>query len=148
MISLHVTQKELENTQGSGGVEIHIEGIVGNPEDGSSIPIFIEKYEGKVRVIVWNGNDEPIIHNLVPASPPQEPSKPTTSHRCPECKTDLTTWKSVSRGYTNKDGGPSAYALGHYDENGDFEPDNGPLPEGRYDLGDNSDTCAECEGEL
>jgi hypothetical protein len=146
MISLHVTQKELENTQGSGGVEIHIEGIVGDPDYLSDIPIFIEKYEGKVRVIIWNGSDQPIVHELTPASPPQEEAKPTTP--CPGCGADLSQKKSVSRNYYNKDGGEPRVGLGHL-ENGEYEPDTHvDLSDGRFDLLDGSDACMDCGGVL
>lgn len=57
MKKIIVTHEELE----SGGLQIHIPGVVGNPADMESIPIFIEKYEGDIRVIIWNGKEDPSI---------------------------------------------------------------------------------------
>ena len=68
----------------------------------------------------------------------------------PPCeKCDTHSKCSVRREYINKGDGPSAYAFGHYDENGDFEADDAPdLSNGSYDLCDNSDTCAKCRAQL
>jgi len=56
-----LTIKELENTNGEGGVEIHIPSAIGDPTDTNNCPIFIEKYEGEVRVCIWNGEEDPTI---------------------------------------------------------------------------------------
>ena len=61
MIQIHVTDTELENSKGSGGVEIIIPGTAANPQEETSCPVFIEKYEGVIRVIVWNGEQDPTI---------------------------------------------------------------------------------------
>ena len=135
-IVLKLTDRELENTQGSGGIEIHIEGVEGSPVADETL--FIEKYEGKTRVVIWNGEQNPTIIEL----------KPKVS-RCPNCDRHLSERNSVGRMYINKDvEGTSAMVHGHYDENGDFEPDSGSLPEGRFDLGDNSDHCENCGEDL
>lgn len=72
-------------------------------------------------------------------------TKPTTSARyCQSCGMDLTVRDSVIREYVNKDDGPNARVQGHYDANGEFEKDSGYPAEGRYDLCDDSDSCANC----
>ena len=52
------TKEELSNA-GSGGLEIKIEGCPGDPtekEHGTSV--FIEYYENKVQVHVWDGTQQ------------------------------------------------------------------------------------------
>ena len=61
MKKIILTQENLENTNGEGGVEIHIPGAIGNPTDTNNCPIFIEKYEGEIRVCIWNGEEDPTI---------------------------------------------------------------------------------------
>jgi hypothetical protein len=47
------SQDELKNT-GSGGLEIKIEGLTGDPTDQSpGTSVFIENYEGKILCHVW-----------------------------------------------------------------------------------------------
>lgn len=63
---------------------------------------------------------------------------------CPGCQFILSETDSITRKYFNKDGG-NKISTGHYDNNGDFEPDTKPdLSDGRYDLVDGSDTCTNC----
>jgi hypothetical protein len=55
-MQLKLSQHELDNSQGSGGLEIVIEGCKGDPLDKKpGTAVFIEKYEGKVQVHVWDG---------------------------------------------------------------------------------------------
>ena len=70
--------------------------------------------------------------------------------RCPHCKADLTKPESVVRTYVSKsDEHGDAYGHGHYDAEGCFEPDRAAhLGGGNYDLLDDSDHCAACEGQL
>lgn len=69
----------------------------------------------------------------------------TSTEVCLQCGNDLNTRNSIRRCYINKDKDSPRYAQGHYDENGNFEPDSMPdLSDGRYDLLDNSDRCAAC----
>ena len=65
---------------------------------------------------------------------------------CGKCGADLCIGNSVKREYTPKDDGVKpVIALGHYETNGDFEPDNSVGFGGnRFDLCDNSDSCAIC----
>lgn len=63
-----------------------------------------------------------------------------------DCGQHLSDNCSVVRTYINKDEGPEKKCMGHYDENGDFEPDERvDLSEGRYDLVDGSDACYNCK---
>jgi hypothetical protein len=50
---------ELVNEVGGRGLEIHVPGFLGNPEAPEDGQIFIEVYEGKLRVHVWNGESDP-----------------------------------------------------------------------------------------
>ena len=63
--------KELNNSWGGRGLEIAIEGYEGDPNDGSPAPtqVFIEFYEGKLWVRVWNGSSEEPIAILIPKRP-------------------------------------------------------------------------------
>jgi hypothetical protein len=64
---------------------------------------------------------------------------------CEKCKADLSTLESVTREYVNKDGEPSVFSLGHYDEDGTFDPETTPcLSGGGFDLRDDSDSCSTC----
>ena len=49
-IAIIVTLKELDNNEGSGGLEIAIPGTLGDPtaDPKNPIPVFIEYYEGKL----------------------------------------------------------------------------------------------------
>jgi hypothetical protein len=62
----------------------------------------------------------------------------------PDCQADLAAPDSVSREYVNKDDGDPCYASGRYHD-GEFVSDafNG-FSAGRFDLLDDSDTCASC----
>ena len=72
-----------------------------------------------------------------------DPSKP--SFKCKGCYSDLTKRNSISREYIDKDEGPSRFGSGHYDVEGDYEPDGYVnLSDGRYDNVDGSDTCGDC----
>jgi len=138
-ISITLTEKELNNDKGNGGLEIHIPGTAANPTDVSRCPVFIEKFKGQYRVVIWNGDENPLI----------VPLNKLLKNICPSCKADLSEKYSVARRYSNKDvpdGRGDAYNSGHYDEEGDFIPDrNISLSDARYDLQDGSDTCTRCQ---
>jgi hypothetical protein len=58
-MKLRLTQKELVNQGGDGGLEISIESCVGDPQEKSpGTAVFIEKYDGKIQVHVWDGNEQ------------------------------------------------------------------------------------------
>jgi len=65
---------------------------------------------------------------------------------CHKCQANLTQPRSVSRLYVAKSEGlEDASCLGHYELNGDFEPDSTPsVPLEHHDLLDNSDECQSC----
>ncbi|QOX80808.1 hypothetical protein FY034_17445 (plasmid) [Trichlorobacter lovleyi] len=74
---------------------------------------------------------------------------------CPHCKTNLCAPGAVERHYIDKDAPETmgdfsdAIGFGHYDHEGNFEPDHpADLSGGRYDLMDDSDRCASCGGQL
>ena len=49
---ISVTPEEIE---GPNGIEISVKGFKGNPADDVPTQVFIEVYEGKLRVHVWDG---------------------------------------------------------------------------------------------
>ena len=57
--ALELLPKNLDNNKGGGGLEIRVPGFKGNPECPDEAQIFIEYYEGKLRVHVWNGEADP-----------------------------------------------------------------------------------------
>jgi hypothetical protein len=61
MVTQKISRKDLKNDEGSGGLEIYIPGVLGDPSDGSDVPcsVFIEEYEGKVWVRIWDGKQDP-----------------------------------------------------------------------------------------
>lgn len=61
MRQIRTSINELDNNNGSGGIEILIPGALGNPNDVIPTPIFLEYYEGKVMLRVWNGKDDPDV---------------------------------------------------------------------------------------
>jgi hypothetical protein len=67
-MQLRLTKEDLNNNQdkSSGGLEISIPGVLANPTDapGKECPIFIEYYEGKVLVHVWDGKEDPTTITL------------------------------------------------------------------------------------
>lgn len=135
-VKITVTEKELDNQLGNGGLEICIPGTAGNPQDKESCPIFIEKYDGNIRVVIWNGTEDPQIIQLIPKG-----------MLCPSCRNDLRGTKAVQRTYINKTReDEDGIALGYYEKNGDFEPqekidwDN----DCSYDLIEDSDSCTNC----
>ena len=60
-VQMMISKKELDNKYGSGGgLEIRIEGCIGDPsEEEPGTAIFIEHYEGKYRVHIWNDTQDP-----------------------------------------------------------------------------------------
>jgi len=61
-----------------------------------------------------------------------------------KCGNDLEALFSVRRKYTSLEL-PSRFAEGHYDNQGDFDPDtNTDLSGGSFDTFDGADTCTTC----
>jgi hypothetical protein len=63
-MKLELVTKNLDNNAGGGGLEILVPGFKGNPECPDEAQIFIEYYEGKLRVHVWNGDPDPTTVEL------------------------------------------------------------------------------------
>ena len=69
-MQINLKPHELENTgitaESSGGVAIHIDGYKGNPQevDEETTQIFIERYEGRVQIHVWNDTQDPVTFVL------------------------------------------------------------------------------------
>jgi hypothetical protein len=65
-IQIQVGLKELDNNNGSGGLEIAILEAEGDPTGDSKnpIPVFIEYYKGQLRLVVWNGNQDPEVPEI------------------------------------------------------------------------------------
>lgn len=63
---LEFLAKNLDNNAGGGGLEIKFPGFAGNPECPDEAQLFVEYYEEKIRVHVWNGNSDPITTELLP----------------------------------------------------------------------------------
>jgi hypothetical protein len=49
------------------GIEIAVKGFKSNPTDGTESPaqVFIEVYEGRLRVHVWSGKEDPATSVVV-----------------------------------------------------------------------------------
>ena len=61
------------------------------------------------------------------------------------CGASLNTDSAVQREYIDKGDKPNMVSFGHYDENGNFEPDQKvDLSGGNYDTFDGCDTCTDC----
>ena len=74
MVQVTITSKELNNDNGGGGLEVIIPGAEGDPTAGDlNCPLFVEYYNGELRVVIWDGSDEPQIipiKNFKPKSTP------------------------------------------------------------------------------
>ena len=66
VIQLNVPPSEIDNSEGGKGIEITIPGYKNNPEDPHGAQIFIEVYQGKVRVHVWNGTVNAVTTEIDP----------------------------------------------------------------------------------
>ena len=60
MKQITISLEELTNDNGDGGLEIIIPGSIGGREAHDDCPIFIEYYEGKIHVRIWDLTEEPI----------------------------------------------------------------------------------------
>lgn len=58
---LEISLEDLNNDNGSGGLEIIIPGVIGNPQDANNSPIFIEYYKGELRIAIWDNTQDPQI---------------------------------------------------------------------------------------
>ena len=56
--------KQMLNYNSGGGLEIRIQGFKSNPACPEEGQIFIEYYEKKIRVHVWNGEQDPVTTEI------------------------------------------------------------------------------------
>lgn len=114
----------------------------------------------------WKAAGEPIVYEKPSADDPDQgffisvplyataksPLPDKEEHSCPHCAADLTARGAVERHYYRKyagDDAEDAVGYGHYLPCGTFEPDmSADLSGGVFDLSDDSDLCAACEGQL
>jgi len=64
LTKLTIQKDVLNNNAGGGGLEIKVPGFKNNPESPEEGQIFIEFYDGKLRVHVWNGEQNPITTDI------------------------------------------------------------------------------------
>jgi hypothetical protein len=67
VIQTTIPPADLNNDNGGGGLEIRVPGYKNSSEDPHGAQIFIEEYQKKLRVHVWNGNDDPTTVEIDPA---------------------------------------------------------------------------------
>ena len=103
MKKLTLTKQSLEK----GAFEISVIGCIGDPVDPAHTAIVIEYYEGKVRVHVWNGKQDPttsidlkeyLFRNFYKCSECgtewQDEWDCTCNDRCPKCNAEIEPFKS------------------------------------------------------
>lgn len=63
MVKIKMNLKDLDNNGGMGGLEIEIPETLADPSGSETehIPIFIEYYEGELRVCIWDNTQDPVI---------------------------------------------------------------------------------------
>ncbi len=61
---IEMTKEDLDNNKGGGGLSIKVPGFKANPACPGDGQIFIEYYENKIRVHVWNGDQDPITTEI------------------------------------------------------------------------------------
>lgn len=61
---VRVTLEELKNDEGGCGLEIYIPGTKANLYEKEACPIFVEYYDGKLRVLIWDETTEPQVITL------------------------------------------------------------------------------------
>ena len=67
-----------------GGITISVPGFQANPADRDDEQVFIEIYDGKLQIHVWNGKEDPTTIVCKPCNPDCEIKAPTL--RCPTSK--------------------------------------------------------------
>lgn len=65
-LRMSLTKHRLDNTNGSGGLEITIQDCIGNPQEKEpGTAVFIEYYDGQYQVHVWDGtSNDPVTIKL------------------------------------------------------------------------------------
>jgi len=82
MVYQKLDKHVLDNSEGGGGLEIRVDGYKDNPACPGEAQIFIEIYEGKLRVIAWNGQEDPKVLEIDPieGGPNENDSDPYKGH--------------------------------------------------------------------
>lgn len=57
--------KDIDNEYGGGGgLEISVKGFKANNQDDEQVQVFIERYDGKTQIHVWNNTNDPVTFVL------------------------------------------------------------------------------------
>ena len=122
---------------GPSGLEIGVKGFMGDPTAADEDPcqVYIEIYEGKLRVCVWDGSSQDpqtIVIDAATAAP-----APATTPVCPKCgKTSITIRVDAF----------AQYALEGWDKDGEIVADFAtPADVATFD--DRAYVCDECSFE-
>ena len=86
MKKITLTHNDLDNNNGGAGLEVYIEGATGNPAEDPGCVLFIEYYEGELRVCIWDNTQDPKIIPIEHYNP--EGSTIETLY-CPCCQKDV-----------------------------------------------------------
>ena len=91
-IKMTISKEQLDNNAGGGGLEIRVPGFNGNPACPAEGQIFIEVYDGKLRVHAWNDTQDPETIEINPFEKPAEncstckhENEPDTHPNCQKC---------------------------------------------------------------
>lgn len=69
-LRMSLTKHRLDNTKGSGGLEITLQDCIGNPQESEpGTAVFIEYYAGKYQVHVWDGTQQDPITIILKERP-------------------------------------------------------------------------------
>jgi len=49
---------------GGGGIEISVKGFKASKQDYEQVQVFIERYDGKTQIHVWNNTNDPVTFIL------------------------------------------------------------------------------------
>ena len=62
-MELKIKRKQIRHEGCKGGLEILIPGVLGDPtyagKGNMQCPIFIEEYNGKIQIHIWDGKQDP-----------------------------------------------------------------------------------------
>lgn len=64
LMTLKLSKEILNNNAGGGGLVIKIPGFKNNPACPDEGQILIEYYERKIRIHVWNGEQDPVTTEI------------------------------------------------------------------------------------
>ena len=86
MNKITLSQKDLDNNNGNGGLEIYIKGAAGNPQEDPGCVAFIEYYKGELRICIWDNTQDPQVIPIKHYSPEGSTIEPLY---CPCCQQDV-----------------------------------------------------------